>query len=132
VKPGGDGDISKTDAIVWTYDKGTSYVASPVLHGDYLYTMTDGGIITCLDAKTGALVYEGARPPVAGSYRSSLAAFGDKILQTSEDGDTFIFRAGPKHEILKTNSVGEPVWASLAFAHDTIYIRGEKHLFAVR
>jgi outer membrane protein assembly factor BamB len=132
VKPGGDGDISKTDAIVWTYDKGTSYVASPVVHGDYLYTMTDGGIITCLDAKTGALVYEGARPPVAGSYRSSLAAFGDKILQTSEDGDTFIFRAGPKHEILKTNSVGEPVWASLAFAHDTIYIRGEKHLFAVR
>jgi outer membrane protein assembly factor BamB len=132
VRPGADGDITKTDAIAWTYDKGTAYVASPVLHGDYLYLMSDGGIITCLDAKTGALVYEGARPPVPGTYRSSLAAFGDKILQTSEDGDTFVFRAGPKHEILRTNSVGEPVWATLAFAHDTIYIRGEKHLFAIR
>lgn len=132
VKPGRDGDLTGTDAIAWTYDKGTAYVASPVLHGDYLYLMTDGGIITCLDARTGAVVYEGGRPPVAGSYRSSLVAFGDKILQTSEDGDTFVFRAGPKHEILKQNSVGEPVWASLAFAQDTIYIRGERHLFAVR
>ena len=43
-----------------------------------------------------------------------------------------MFRAGPKHEILRTNSVGEPVWSTLAFAHDTIYIRAEKHLFAIR
>ena len=132
VNPGGTGDVTGTDAIRWTYDKGTAYVASPILHGDYLYLMTDGGIITCLDAKTGAVVYEGGRPPVAGSYRSSLVAFGDKILQTSEEGDTFVLKAGPKHEVLRTNSVGEPVWASLAFAKDTIYIRGEKHLFAIR
>jgi hypothetical protein len=54
------------------------------------------------------------------------------VLQTSEDGDTFVIRAGPKHEVLRSNSVGEPVWASLAFAQSTIYIRGDKHLFAVR
>lgn len=132
VKPGRTGDLTGTDAIAWTYDKGTAYVASPVLHGDYLYLMSDGGILTCLDAKTGAVVYEGGRPPVPGSYRSSLVAFGDKILQTSEEGDTFVIKAGPKHEVLKTNTVGEPVWSSLAFAKDTIYIRAEKHLFAVR
>jgi outer membrane protein assembly factor BamB len=132
VRPGRDGELSDTDGIAWTYDKGTAYVASPVLHGDYLYLMSDGGIITCLDAKTGALVYEGGRPPVPGSYRSSLVAFGDKVLQTSEDGDTFVIKAGPDHEVLKQNSVGEPVWASLAFANNTIYIRGRNHLFAIR
>ena len=132
VKPGGSGDITDSENVVWRYDKGTAYVASPVLYGDYLYLMSDGGIITCLEAKTGTVAYEGGRPPVPGSYRSSLVAFGDRILQTSEDGDTFVFRAGPKHEILKSNSVGEPVWASLAFANDTIYIRGDKHLFAIR
>ena len=132
VRPGGTGDVTDTSAIAWRYDKGTAYTASPVLHGQYLYLMTDGGILTCLDAVTGAVVYEGGRPPVPGSYRSSLVAFGDKILQTSEDGDTFVIKAGPKHEVLHTNSVDEPVWASLAFAQGTIFIRGEKHLFAIR
>jgi hypothetical protein len=51
---------------------------------------------------------------------------------TSEDGDTFVIKAGPTHEIIRTNSVGEPVYASLALAGGTIYIRGERHLFAVR
>jgi outer membrane protein assembly factor BamB len=131
VKPGGSGDITDT-AIAWRYDKGTAYTASPVLHGNYLYLMSDGGILTCLNALTGELVYEGGRPPIPGSYRSSLVAFGDKVLQTSEDGDTFVIKAGPQHEVLKHNSVGEPVWASLAFSKGTIYIRGAEHLFAVR
>ena len=132
VKPGGSGDITDTPAIAWRYEKGTAYTASPVLHGNYLYLMSDGGILTCLNALTGEVVYEGGRPPVPGSYRSSLVAFGDKVLQTSEDGDTFVIKAGPQHEVLKHNSVGEPVWASLAFANGTIYIRGAEHLFAIR
>ena len=132
VRPGRDGDLSGTDAVAWRYDKGTSYVASPVLHGNYLYLMTDAGLITCLDAVTGAVVYDGGRPPIAATFRSSLVAYSDRILQTSEDGETFVIKAGPKHEIIQKNSVGEPVWASLAFARGTIYIRGEKHLFAIR
>ena len=132
VRPGRDGDLSGTDAIAWRYDKGTSYVASPVLHGNYLYLMTDAGLITCLDAVTGTVVYDGGRPPIAATFRSSLVAYSDRILQTSEDGETFVIKAGPKHEIIQKNSVGEPVWASLAFARGTIYIRGEKHLFAIR
>jgi len=70
--------------------------------------------------------------PVPASFRASAVSFGDKILMTSEDGDTFVMRAGPKHEILRTNSLGEPIWASPALAAGTIYIRGEKHLFAIR
>jgi outer membrane protein assembly factor BamB len=87
---------------------------------------------TCLEALTGKLVYEGGRPPVPANFRSSLVAFGDHILQTNEEGDTFVIKAGPKHEVLRTNSVGERVWSSLAFARGTIYIRGDKHLFAIR
>ena len=132
VRPGRDGDLSGTDAVAWRYDKGTSYVASPVLHGNYLYLMTDAGLITCLDAVTGTVVYDGGRPPIAATFRSSLVAYSDRVLQTSEDGETFVIKAGPKHEIIQKNSVGEPVWASLAFARGTIYIRGEKHLFAIR
>jgi outer membrane protein assembly factor BamB len=118
--------------IAWRYNKGTAYVASPILYGDYLYLLSDGGIVTCLDAKSGSVVYEGGRVPVPATFRASPVAFDGKILLTSEDGDTFVVRAGPKHEILGTNSVDEPVWASPALANGMVFIRGAKHLFAVK
>jgi outer membrane protein assembly factor BamB len=132
IKAGSNGQLKENEGIVWRYNKGTAYVPSPILFGDDLYLMTEAGLITCLDARTGTVKYEGGRPPVATSFKSSLVAYGDRVLQTSEEGDTFVIRAGAKHEVLRTNSVGEPVWASLAFARDTIFIRGDKHLFAIR
>lgn len=132
VRGGTDGDLTGTDKVVWTYNKGTAYVPSPILVGDYLYLMSEAGLLTCLDAKTGVVQYEGGRPPIPATFKSSLVAFGDKLLQTNEEGDTFVIKTGPKHEVLRTNTIDEPVWASLAFAQNTIFIRGEKHLFAIR
>jgi outer membrane protein assembly factor BamB len=132
IKLGGSGDLTNTPAVVWRYDKGTAYVPSPILVGPYLYLMNDAGLITCLDAVTGELKYEGGRPPVPATFTASPVAYGDRILQTSEDGDTFVVKAGPAHQILRTNAVGEPVFASLALAGGTIYIRGAQHLFAIR
>ena len=132
IRTGGSGDITDSPAVVWRYEKGTAYVPSPIVLGPYLYLMSDKGLLTCLDALTGAVQYEGGRPPVPATFTASLVAYGDRILQTSEDGDTFVVKAGPTHEIVRTNAVGEPVYASLALAGGTIYIRGEKHLFAIR
>lgn len=132
IRTGGTGDVTDTPAVVWRYDKGTAYVPSPIVFGPYLYLVSDKGLLTCLDALTGAVQYEGGRPPVPATFTASLVAYGDRILQTSEDGDTFVVKAGPTHEILRTNTVGEPVYASLALAGGTIYIRGDKHLFAIR
>jgi outer membrane protein assembly factor BamB len=132
IKVGGNGDLTNSDSIVWRYAKGTAYVPSPILHGAFLYLMTDKGLLTCLDARTGAVQYEGGRPPVPATFTASLVAYGDRLLMTSEDGETFVVKAGPSHQILRTNSVGEPVYASPALAGGTIYIRGAQHLFAIR
>ena len=94
VRPGGEGDVTSS-AIVWSYRKGTAYVPSPILHGSFLYLMTDAGLMTCLDAATGEVKYEGGRPPVPATFTSSLVAYGDRLLMTSEDGDTFVVKAGP-------------------------------------
>jgi outer membrane protein assembly factor BamB len=131
IKTGGDGNLTAGSAVAWRYNKGTAYVPSPILHGPYLYLMTDKGLLTCLEPATGAVRYEGGRPPVPATFTASLVAYGDRLLMTSEDGDTFVVRAGPTHEIIRTNSVGEPVYASPALANATIFIRGEKHLFAI-
>jgi outer membrane protein assembly factor BamB len=130
IRLGASGELKDTD-IAWRYAKGTAYVPSPILYGDYLYLLTDKGVMTCLDAKTGEVKYEGGRVPVPATFTASPVAFDGKILLTSEDGDTFVVKAGPKHEVLRTNSVGEPVYASPAVADGKIFIRGEKHLYAI-
>jgi len=126
---GGSGDLA--DSVVWKYTKGTAYVPSPILYGDYLYLTSDRGVLTCLDAKTGEVKYEGGRVPIPASFTASPVAFDGKILLTSEDGDTFVVKAGPKHEIIATNSVGEPVYASPAVAAGNIFIRGERNLYCI-
>ena len=129
IRLGATGDLTESTDILWQYDKGTAYVPSSILYGSYVYLLTDKGILTCLDAATGKLIYEGGRVPVPATFTASPVAVDGKILLTSEDGDTFVIKAGPKHEVLTTNSVGEPVYASPAISDGLIFIRGEKHLF---
>ena len=131
IRAGGNGDVTGTSQLVWSYNKGTAYVPSPILYGDYIYLMTDRGLLTCLDAKSGKMEYEGARVPKPTTFLASPVAYEGKILLTSEEGETFILKAGPKHEVLRSNSVGEPVYASPAIANGNIFIRGERHLFAI-
>ncbi|HEU5092719.1 MAG TPA: PQQ-binding-like beta-propeller repeat protein, partial [Nitrospira sp.] len=131
IKLGQSGDLTGTPNVAWTYAKGTAYVPSPILYGDYLYLTTDRGILTAVDAKTGEVKYEGGRIPIPATFTASPVAFEGKILMTSEDGDTFIVKAGPKHEVIGTNSVGEPVYASPAIADGRIFIRGEKNLYCI-
>jgi outer membrane protein assembly factor BamB len=131
IRAGGSGDITGTPNLVWSYNKGTAYVPSPILLGDYIYLTTDRGLLTALEAKTGKVVYEGARPPKAVLFQASPVAFENKILLTSEEGDTYVIKAGPKHEVLRTNSLGEAVAASPAIADGTIFIRGDKNLYAI-
>ena len=75
--------------------------------------------------------YEGGRIPEPARFMGSPVAFGGLVAMTSEEGDTFMLKAGPTHEIVRTNSVDEPVYSSPAIANGRIYIRGEKHLFAI-
>lgn len=131
IKLGATGDLTGTPNLVWSYDKGTAYVTSPILYGEYLYLVSDKGILTCIDAKTGTIKYEGGRVPIPASFSASAVAFDGKLFLTSEDGDTFVIKAGPKHEVLGTNSLNEPVLASPAIAAGKIFIRGEKNLYCI-
>ncbi|MBL8172880.1 MAG: PQQ-binding-like beta-propeller repeat protein [Acidobacteria bacterium] len=131
IKYGGAGNITGTQNLVWSYDKGTAYVASPILYGEYLYLISDKGILTCIEAKTGKITYEGGRVPIPASFSASPVAFDGKLFLTSEDGDTFVIKAGPVHEVLRTNSVGEPVLASPAISQGRLFIRGGQHLYCI-
>ncbi|HUG53485.1 MAG TPA: PQQ-binding-like beta-propeller repeat protein [Vicinamibacteria bacterium] len=132
VKPGGSGDVTGSPRVLWTYNKGTAYVPSPILYDGHVYLMTDKGLVTCLDAHTGEVKYEGARTPTPGSFMASPVAYEGMILLFSEDGDTHVLKAGPRHEVLRTNPLGEPIFASPAISRGRIFIRGAQHLYCIR
>jgi outer membrane protein assembly factor BamB len=131
IRLGGSGDVTGTPQIAWERDRGTAYTPSAVAYGDYVYLLTDGGLVTCIDIRSGEVKYEGGRPPRPARVWSSLVAYNDRIFLTNEDGETHVIRAGPTFEIERTNSIGEPVYASLAAVGGRVYIRTHAHLFAI-
>lgn len=125
------GDQPEGKRVAWEYTKGTGYVLSNLLYGDYVYLSTDNGILTCLNASTGEVVYEGGRPPKPSRFVGSAVAYNGLIAMTSEDGETFLVKAGPAYEIVRVNTIDEPVFSSAALANGRIYVRGTKHLYAI-
>ena len=117
--------------VAWTYKKGIAYVASNLLYDGRVYLTNDQGSLTCLDAKTGALIYEGGRAAAQGAYMASLVAVNGNILMVNRDGDGGWIKAGPVHEVVASNTVDEPVYATPAIMGDHVYLRGEKHLWAI-
>jgi len=128
---GAKGDLTGSTNLLWKYDKGSGYVPSPLLLGNELYLMTDSGLLSCLDAKTGAVRYDSERLPDPAKFTASPVAVGGHLLLTSEGGDTFVLRAGTKYEFVRKNPIGEKVYASLAVVDGQIFIRGETNLFCI-
>ena len=102
---------------------------SPILYDGFVYLLTDRGRLSCLDARTGEVRYEGGR--LGASFMASPIAVDGHLLLTSEEGDTYVVKAGPEFEIVGQNPLDEPVGASAAVAGGRLYIRGQKHLFAI-
>src|SRR5688572_6657703 len=128
---GAKGDLTGTTNLLWKYDKGSGYVPSPLLLNDELYLMTDSGLLSCLDAKTGAVRYDSERLPAPAKFSASPVAVDGHLLLTSEGGDTFVLRAGTKYEFVRKNPIGEKVYSSLAVVDGQIFIRGETNLFCI-
>jgi outer membrane protein assembly factor BamB len=126
---GGDGPTAE---IAWEYRKGAAYVSSNLVYGDYVYVTNDKGIITCLDAATGEVVYEGGRTPNPASMLiSSLLGVDGKIVMSTPEGETFFITAGPEFEVASSGSIDEPISATPAIVDGKIYLRGHRHLYAI-
>ena len=129
IRPGGRGNVTATH-VAWKYDRAAPYSASPIVVGDYLYGFKNGGVVICLNAKTGQLAYQQRMRARGDAYASPIAAEG-RIYITSDDGDTSVIAAKPTFELLATNSIGERVMASPAAANGVLYLRSDRHLFAI-
>jgi outer membrane protein assembly factor BamB len=133
LRPGGVGDISKSH-VAWTFHRGPD-VPSPVSDGTYLYLVSESGVVYCLDLKTGAPVYGPSRLP-SDFYSSSPVLADGKIYVTGETtGVTTVFRAGPKFEILASNTFNDPCapycLASIAVSQGQLFVKTDAHLWVL-
>jgi outer membrane protein assembly factor BamB len=113
---------------VWRAKRNLPETASPVVYGPYVYTITRGGIASCLEARSGKVVWV---QRLRGQYDASLAAGDGKIYFCNTDGMATVVAAGETFRILKSNPIDEPVRASFAISGGKIFLRGEKHLFSI-
>ncbi len=130
IKPGASGDISLKPGetnnafIAWYQPTAAPYNPSPLLYGDYFYVLFDFGFLACHDARTGRQIYEKKRiRPEPTSFTASPWASNSRIFALSEDGDTFVFQAGPEFRLLHTNPLDEMCMATPAMAGDRLLIR---------
>jgi outer membrane protein assembly factor BamB len=136
IRPGANGDISLKDGkdsnefIAWSKPRGGPYMPTPVVYGDYLYTCSNQGVFTAYNAITGERVYQERLGGKGGAFTASPVASDNKIYLSSEDGDVFVVKAGPKYELLATNPVGEVMMATPAINGGSLIVRGINHLFA--
>jgi outer membrane protein assembly factor BamB len=126
------GDITRGKAIAWTLERDTPYVPSPVLYDSYLYFLkSNSGILSVLDAKTGAPHYQLQRLEGISEIYASPVAARDRVYLTSRDGTTLVIRHGATFDVLARNSLDDGFDASAALVEGDIYLRGYRYLYDI-
>ena len=138
IRPGASGDITLAEgttrnaSIAWAHPTLGSYNPSALVYGTYHYKPLDRGILVCHDARTGEEVSPRQRVSPGGSlFTASPWAYNGKILAISEDGDTYVVKAGPEFELLGTNSLNEWTLATPAIASGSLMVRTVSKVYRI-
>ena len=127
IRPGGKGDIS-TSHVVWRVASGAPYISSLVYYDGLIYMVGDVGVLTVVDAATGARVFQ---ERIGGVYTASPIAADGKVYLVSEDGETIVISAGRAPKVLSRNRLNARQLASPAIAGGRLFIRSDDTLYAI-
>lgn len=125
VRVDGRGDVTKSH-IAWTLKRGVSLTPSPLLVGDELYLISDNGVASCVDAKTGAPHWQ---VRLGGNYSASPIYADGRIYFLSETGESVVIAPGKEFKQLARNQLDGQTLASMAVAGGSIFIRSQTHLY---
>ena len=132
IRLGREGVLTGTDAIVWSQTKGNSYTPSPVIYDNKLYVLTDNGMVSCYNARTGEPYYQQTRLPKTYSFKSSPVGANGKLYLASENDDVLVLRMGEKFEVLATNTMTDQIFiATPAISGGEIFLRSQNRLYCI-
>ena len=132
IKPGGKGDVTHSH-LAWQSPRGSPFVPSPLLYGDFLYLVNDmASIATALNAATGEVLWQG-RLGVATreGFSASPVGVDNKVFFTNDEGETFVLRAGGAFNLMHVNKLDAQVLASPALVDRKWYFRTDRELLAI-
>jgi outer membrane protein assembly factor BamB len=138
VKPGAKGDISlakdqtSNEYVVWAQPRSGTYLPSSLAYNGAVYSLTETGILSKFDAKTGKQIYKTRIDPTATAFTTSPWAYNGKLFLLSEEGQTFVVDAGQEFKLLHVNKLDDFTVASPALVGDRLLIRTEKRLYSIR
>ena len=125
IRPDGKGDVTDTH-VVWTLQRGAPHSPSPLLVGDELYLVSDRGVATCVDARTGK---EHWQQRIDGTYSASPLFADGRIYFLNESGLTTVLAPGRQLKVLATNQIDGRTLASLAVHGQAIFLRSDQHVY---
>lgn len=126
-KPGGRGDVTGSHTL-WRVATGAPYVSSLLHYAGVVYMANDVGVLTAVDAASGERLWQ---ERVDGVFSASPVGGGGHVYFVSENGDTVVVKAGRTPQVAGRNPLGERAVASPAIAGGRIFIRTDKHVFAI-
>jgi outer membrane protein assembly factor BamB len=138
VRPGATGDISLTSTqdanefVAWRQPRFSGYTPSPLVYRGRVYAINDNGILQVADVKSGTELFKARVGGGGHTFSSSPLASQGRIYLLSEDGDTFVLRAGDKYEELAKNTLAEMSLATPAVDANSLYIRTQTRLYRIR
>lgn len=115
--------------IEWRFNRGSPTMPSPLLVGDELYFISDNGIFTCLDAKSGQ---EHFRERLSGNFSSSPWFADGRIYVSNREGMTYVIAAGKTFQKVASNQLPEGILATPAAVDGAIYVRTETALYRIQ
>lgn len=127
VRPDGSGDVTGTH-IAWRFTRAVPLTPSPIIVGDLLYMVSDNGILTCLDAKTGEQRFQ---QRLGGNFSASPVFAAGKLYFQSEEGETTVIAPEGEFRQIGSAKVESQTLASLAPSSGSIFLRSATHLYRI-
>ena len=138
IRPGAAGNISlakdqtSNEFVAWSQPKGGTYLPSTLAYEGAVYSLTENGILTRFDAKTGKQSYKTRIDPAASAFTTSPWAYNGKLFCLSEEGQTFVMGTGEEFKLLHVNNLDDMAQASPAMVGERLLIRTEQRLYSIR
>lgn len=126
IKADGKGKVG-AEKVAWRTVRGAVYVPSPIIHDDYFFIVSEGGVAHCFETETGKIQWQKR----LGVHHASLVSANNLIYFLNDNGVMNVIKAEPRFERVAQNSIGEKTFPSPAISNGRIFIRGDKHLFCI-
>ncbi len=130
VRPGGEGNLNDSH-LAWELNRSIPEIPSPIFYENRIYLICNGGVLGCVDATKGKLIYR-ERLGGLGQFSASPVIANDHLYLCSEEGLVTVAKTGDTFKVVHQKELGEHVFVTPSLDATTLYLRGEKRLWAFR